>query len=154
MKKIIALAFMALFLMPLTHSAAQEVRVTGISHSDFVEDVLPYMRRPAVILFGSNYCGYSRQQLKILRTTLSDNRYLLKYIDFYSVNVDSQEDSDWFDSIYDDDDDERGTPTWVFYYLDEDGQPEYYYNTGNMTSSDMVHFFERLSHESYYLKDN
>lgn len=142
-----------IWLLPVAKVQAQNIRVEGISHSDFEEGILPYMKRPAVILFGSNYCGYSRQQLKILRNTLSEHQYFLNWMDFYSVNVDTREDSDWLESIYDSDDDERGTPTWVFYYLDEDGKPEYFYAAGNLTSSDMVRFFNRLHLESYYLKN-
>ena len=140
-----------LFLFPSAQLMSQGVEVTGICYSDFDDEILPEMVRPAVILFGSNYCGYSRNQLKLLKQTLSQKQYLGKYIDFYSVNVDTRVDSDWLENIYDEDDDERGTPTWVFYYIDEEGDVDYYYLAGNMNQNDMVYYFEDLVWRSWFI---
>lgn len=137
-----------------TFAVAQTVKVTGINHSDFVENILPNMTRPAVILFGSNYCKYSREQLKTLRSTLEkmdEKRYQAhKYIDFYSVNVDTDEDSEWFESIYDADDNKRGTPTWVFYYPTVAGGYDYYYLAGNLSESGMITYITDLYYDFYF----
>lgn len=150
--KYFKILFFVVLLFPSTCCEAQEVKITGISHSDFVEEIMPNMSKPAVILFGSNYCKYSRSQLKLLRTFLEkkENQHYLKYMDFYSVNVDTEEDSDWFDSIYDADDDYRGTPTWVFYFPTKDGGTNYYYTVGNFTETTLRGHLHDLYIDFYY----
>lgn len=152
--KLLKFIIVALLTLTTTQAMSQKAQVIGISHSDFVEWVYPNMRGPVVILFGSNYCGYSRQQLKILKQVLTnDDGSITNYISFYSVNIDTWEDDAWLSRIYDDDEDEQGTPTWVFYYLDEDGDLDYYYVTGNMDASYMRQMFRNLKYDSYYIND-
>ena len=45
-------------------------KVISIDHSDFVSEIYPKMKRPLIILFGSNYCGYSRNQIKLLNKVI------------------------------------------------------------------------------------
>lgn len=90
--------------------------VTSINHSDFVSHVYPEMKRPLIILFGSNQCRYSINQMKLLNRIVRETEYY-KYVDFYSVNADLDENYEWLKGIYEDEElPALGTPTWVFYY--------------------------------------
>ena len=66
----------------------EKAKVIAIDHSDFIEEIYPKMKRPLIILFGSNYCRYSRNQMKLLNQIVKETDYY-KYVDFYSVNADS-----------------------------------------------------------------
>ena len=50
----------------------EKAKVIGIDHSDFVSDIYPKMKRPLIMLFGSNYCGYSRSQMKLLNKIVKE----------------------------------------------------------------------------------
>ena len=94
----------------------EKAKVIAIDHSDFIEEIYPKMKRPLIILFGSNYCRYSRNQMKLLNQIVKETDYY-KYVDFYSVNADSDENYEWLKKIYEDEElPALGTPTWIFYY--------------------------------------
>ena len=94
----------------------EKAKVIAIDHSDFIEEIYPKMKRPLIILFGSNYCRYSRNQMKPLNQIVKETDYY-KYVDFYSVNADSDENYEWLKKIYEDEElPALGTPTWIFYY--------------------------------------
>lgn len=106
------------FLLQAAFSLAQDEKskVIAIDHSDFIEEIYPKMKRPLIILFGSNYCRYSRNQMKLLNQIVKETDYY-KYVDFYSVNADSDENYEWLKKIYEDEElPALGTPTWIFYY--------------------------------------
>lgn len=94
----------------------ENAKVISINHSDFISKIYPKMKRPLIILFGSNYCKYSRNQMKLLNQIVKETDYY-KYVDFYSVNADSDENYEWLKKIYEDEElPALGTPTWIFYY--------------------------------------
>ena len=110
--------FIVVFLLQAAFGLAQDekAKVIAIDHSDFTEEIYPKMKRPLIILFGSNYCRYSRNQMKLLNQIVKETDYY-KYVDFYSVNVDSDENYEWLKKIYEDEElPALGTPTWIFYY--------------------------------------
>ena len=63
---ITALLMMVLLSSPMNAQDAtkEKAKVIGIDHSDFVSEIYPKMKRPLIILFGSNYCGYKRKMKK------------------------------------------------------------------------------------------
>ncbi len=110
--------FIVVFLLQAAFGLAQDekAKVIAIDHSDFTEEIYPKMKRPLIILFGSNYCRYSRNQMKLLNQIVKETDYY-KYVDFYSVNADSDENYEWLKKIYEDEElPALGTPTWIFYY--------------------------------------
>lgn len=115
---------------------AQNYRIPGIDYSDFLEKLESY-EKPIVLLFGSNMCGNSRQQLKLLRETVERYGYN-QQVEFYCVNADTDENYEWLSKIYDDlEAGERGTPTWIFFYADSEGSFDYLAWVGVMSSSQL-----------------
>lgn len=142
--KSIKLLLLALFLLPCTFANAQSNKVGSIDHSDFISDVYPNLKeRPAVLLFGSNYCRHSKNQLKLLRKVVSEKGYD-KYIDFYNVNADTDENYEWLMEIYRiSGETQKGTPSWAFYYF-KDGKIKVIGGPGNATYDDLCEMFDML----------
>ena len=123
----------------------EKAKVIGIDYSDFVSKIYPKMERPLIILFGSNYCGYSRNQMKLLNKIVKENNYY-KYVDFYSVNADTDENYEWLKEIYEDEKLEAlGTPTWVIYYGTKgDGDDIAFSCAGNLSSDQLCDEIEDI----------
>lgn len=116
MNRIRMLIILVLMMCGTLSFAQGEAKVIAINHSDFIEDIYPNMKRPLVILFGSNNCGYSRRQMKLLNQIVQETDYS-EYVDFYCVCADTDENYEWLKKIYEEEELEAlGTPTWVFYY--------------------------------------
>lgn len=110
--------FIVVFVLQAAFGLAQDekAKVIGINHSDFIEEIYPKMKRPLIILFGSNYCKYSKNQMNLLKQIVKTKDYY-KYVDFYCVNADSDENYEWLKGIYEKEElPALGTPTWIFYY--------------------------------------
>lgn len=141
------LLMMVLLSSPMSAQDApnEKAKVIGIDHSDFVSEIYPKMKRPLIILFGSNYCGYSRSQMKLLNKIVKESDYY-KYVDFYSVNADTDENYEWLKKIYEDEELEAlGTPTWVFYYGTKgDDDDIELAEVGNFTSDQLCDAIENL----------
>ena len=128
-----------------TIQTVEKNRVNSINHSDFVDDIYPQMKRPLIILFGSNYCQYSRNQMKLLLKIANETEYY-KYVDFYCVNADVEENADWLEMIYREEELEAlGVPTWVIYYGTRgDGDDIGFSCAGNLTSEQICEEIERI----------
>lgn len=134
------LLMMVLLSSPMSAQDApnEKAKVIGIDHSDFVSEIYPKMKRPLIILFGSNYCGYSRSQMKLLNKIVKESDYY-KYVDFYSVNADTDENCEWLKKIYEDEELEAlGTPTWVFYYGTKGDDDDIAFSCAGNLSSDQL----------------
>lgn len=123
----------------------ENAKVIGIDHSDFVSEIYPKMKRPLIILFGSNYCGYSRSQMKLLNQIVKKTDYY-KYVDFYSVNADTDENYEWLMNIFEEEEiDVHGVPAWVFYYGTKgDDDDIEFAGVGNFTSEELCDKIENL----------
>lgn len=145
----IKLLLVALFLLPFSSVIAQSNKVSSIDYSDFKSEVYPNIEnKPVVLLFGSNYCRNSKNQLKLLRQVVSDKGYD-RYIDFYNVNADTDENYEWLMEIYRiSGETQKGTPSWAYYF---------YYNgdlhivgvAGNATYDDMCEVFDMIIDNCY-----
>lgn len=112
MRYYLCLSLLCLFLSMHAQSTTEQVKY--INRSEFEKNVYPQMKRPLVILFGSNYCGYSKKQLGLLK---QKSRVYYKKMDFYAVNADLDENYHWLKEFYEQEKLEAlGTPTWIFYY--------------------------------------
>ena len=135
------------FLLQFTFIFSQENknRVIGINHTEFVTEIYPKMKRPLIILFGSNYCRYSRNQMKLLNQIVRDTEFF-KYVDFYSVNADTDENYEWLKKISKEEElPALGTPTWIFYYGTKgDGDDIQLSEVGNFTSEQLCDNIEDL----------
>lgn len=88
--------------------------VVGIDHSYFESTIYPDVDEPLVILFGSNYCRNSKQQLKMLKRKAAEYGDRVK---FYCVNADIDENYEWLVQVARDQEfDDLGVPSWLFYY--------------------------------------
>ncbi|MBQ3323708.1 MAG: hypothetical protein IJG81_02560 [Muribaculaceae bacterium] len=107
-------------------ATTNRAEVIAISHSNFVSDIYPNVDEPIVILFGSNYCGNSKQQLKMLKRKETEYGDRIK---FYCVNADTNENYEWLVQVAKEEEfDELGVPSWLFYYgnyKDGDGVNHY-----------------------------
>lgn len=147
--KSIKVLLLALFLLPCTFTNAQNNKVTSIDYSDFISDVYPNVKRkPVVLLFGSNYCRNSKNQLKQLRNVVNEKGYD-RYIDFYNVNADSDENYDWLMEIYRiSGETQKGTPSWAFYFY-YNGEIKIHGGAGNLTDSQMCEMFDMIIDNCY-----
>ena len=76
MKKIKYFMFVAFLLCTSSILAQNEkAKVCAIDYSDFVSEIYPKMKRPLIILFGSNYCRYSINQMKLLNQIVKSTDY-------------------------------------------------------------------------------
>ncbi len=128
-----------------TNQKTEKNRVNSINHADFVKSIYPQMKRPLIILFGSNYCQYSRNQMKLLIKIANETDYY-KYIDFYCVNADVEENVDWLERIYREEELETlGVPTWVIYYGTKgDGDDIAFSCAGILTSEQLCEEIESI----------
>ena len=139
MRKVRFLLIVA-FLLQAAFGFAQndKAKVISINHSDFIEGIYPKMKRPLIILFGSNYCQYSKSQMKLLNKIVIETDYY-KYIDFYSVNADIDENYEWLKKIYQEEELEAlGTPTWVVYYGTKGDDDDIAFSCAGNLSSDQL----------------
>ena len=134
-----------------TSAFAQNV-VYDIDYSYFVDEVYPNVDEPLVILFGSNYCGASIKQLKMLKRKAAVYGDRVK---FYCVNADKDENYEWLLKVSKEENfEELGTPSWLFYYgnyKDEDGVNHYvcWSGAGMIPESTVDYLIERQI-ELYY----
>lgn len=122
---------------------AQYNTVKPITYAEFTSDIYPKMKRPVIILFGSNYCQYSRNQMKMLQKILRSSDYI-NYADFYNVDADIPENYEWLRRIYIDEElSALGTPTWVIFYGTRgDGDDIAFSCAGNLTSNQLSNEIE------------
>lgn len=141
------LLMMVMLSLPMSaqNASNEKAKVIGIDHSDFVSDIYPRMKRPLIILFGSNFCGYSRNQMKLLNQIVKKTDYY-KYVDFYSVNADTDENYEWLMKIFVEEKiDVHGVPAWVFYYGTKgDDDDIEFADVGNFTSEELCDRIENL----------
>ena len=116
----------------------EKAKVCAINHSDFVSEIYPKMKRPLIILFGSNYCRYSINQMKLLNQIAKSTDYY-KYVDFYSVNADTDENYNWLVKTYQEEELEvLGTPTWIIYYGTKGDDDDIAFSCAGNLSSDQL----------------
>ena len=140
MKRIINILviLVSLFQASLVIAQNEKAKVIAINHSDFVSEIYPKMKRPLIILFGSNYCRYSINQMKLLNQIVKDTDYY-KYVDFYSVNADTDENYNWLNKIYHEEELEAlGTPTWIVYYGTKGDDDDIAFSCAGNLSSDQL----------------
>lgn len=113
MKKKIFCSFIFFFFCFCCISAQNKVE--NINYSDF-GSIDQTDDRPIVILFGSNYCRYSKEALKILKRVA--NKYG-DQVNFLCVNCDTDENYEWLKKVFkyyglDREFGQVGTPVWLF----------------------------------------
>ena len=83
--------------------------------------------------------------MKLLNQIIKKQDYY-KYVDFYSVNADIEENYEWLNTIYQEEELEAlAVPTWVFYSgIKGDGDDIYCSGLGNMSQEQMREEIEDL----------
>ncbi len=121
------------------------VSVKTINYSDFH----PWLEeRPSILLFGSNMCRFSLNQLKLLKKFASTNYN--RYVDFYSVNADVAENYKWLMELCNTHHvSERGTPTWVFFFFNDYNEVDVEVYPGNASYEDLEESVDEIL--KYYL---
>lgn len=147
--KFIMIVVMLLQMSLLSFAQNETVRVPGIDYSDYVSKILPNIKRPFIILFGSNNCQYSRNQMKLMNLTYRNTDYK-KHIDFYSVNADTDENYEWLRTIFEKEEGETlCVPAWVFYRgtKSEEGADYYWRECTNLSQDELNEEIEDLIEE-------
>lgn len=135
MKRIIILISF-IFLLIGTGANAQS-RVETIDYTTYINDILPYQEKPMVILFGANYCGYSRKMISVIEDLQNE---LNEYMSFYIVNTEAEGNYNWLLELFE----ETGTGMQGIPFtaiLDYDGYMIGYYY-GPFTKRDFINDFE------------
>lgn len=130
--------------------------VVSINYSDFASNIYPNLKenRPFVILFGSNYCPYSRKQLDLLKN-IATHTNAHDYVNFYCINADIDENYDWLQRLFiQNEPEERGVPTWAFSPgktdISEELDDVLYIIVGNLTYDDILEELEDCINDKAY----
>lgn len=107
-----------LICLSATALKGQSVQCRPIDRDEFYSNVLtPDNKKPVILLFGANYCPYSRQMINIVKELSTSYG---EYAYFFTVNIEHGDNSNWLiDMISETDCEILGVP--FSFFLCHDG---------------------------------
>ena len=153
MKQIIIVVLVSLICTAYSNASD---KVETLDYSEFESEILTNVDCPFVILFGSNYCRYSIEQLKLLKRIASCHSANFRY---FCVNADKDENYEWLKKVWFElrFNGEVGVPVWLFYGRSSKYQKQNHIGAnwaGCMDESEIIEIIEDMIETYQYLLDD